>query len=86
MMETACPQAVGDLRREGAPAPTLTHPASSAKHPRPKRGYIKESKKADYFIDPWYGRWLKVGESGSEWLNSPPAYGYVCASPNFLRR
>src|SRR5947208_4909522 len=38
------------------------------------------------FIDPWRRRWLKVEESGSEWLNSPPAYGRLVSSPNFLRR
>jgi hypothetical protein len=38
-------------------------------------------------IDPWHGRWLKVEESGLEWINNPlTAYGHAAFLATLRRR
>src|SRR5688572_20041288 len=46
----------------------------------------KGRKRALIFIDPWYGRWLKVGGSGLKWHTYPLAHGQRLSTPKILRR
>src|SRR4051812_510901 len=46
----------------------------------------KRGQTAIIFIDPWYGRWLKVGGSGLKWHNYPLAHGRQLSAPKILRR
>src|SRR3954452_8197448 len=36
-------------------------------------------------VDPWYGKWLKVGRSGAEWRVHPPAHGNRLSTTDLLR-
>src|SRR5687767_829560 len=46
----------------------------------------KGRKPALIFIDPWYGRWLKVGGSGLKWHTYPLAHGQRLSTPKILCR
>lgn len=59
--------------------------------PGPLRRRLGDGKapenKAFIFVDPWHGRWLKVEESGLEWItNSLTAYGHATFFATLRRR
>ncbi len=58
-----------------------------SKHARDRKfTETKKSAQTDvYFVDPWYAKWFKVGESGLIWINSP-VHELACFIFKYLRR
>src|SRR5688500_823931 len=92
-METVTRTASGDgltdwlcdvAARAGQARPKLM--ASGRENIRESTAREKGRKRALIFIDPWYGRWLKVGGSGLKWHTYPLAHGQRLSTPKILRR